>query len=193
MRSIYHYDELDSTNDEAKRRLRVGEGLIGSVITAGRQTNGRGRFGNSFASPGGDSVYASFILDLPENLAEQQITPLAAVAVCFALEKATPYRPLIRGINDILLENKKVCGILAESVPGAVVLGIGVNINLGEDDFPEELRESAGSLDMDNEMRARFFNELAEEVFRCMEVAQKPDSAGAAMLMDEYRARSACA
>ena len=171
----------------------MGEGLIGSVITAGRQTNGRGRFGNSFASPGGDSVYASFILDLPENLAEQQITPLAAVAVCFALEKATPYRPLIRGINDILLENKKVCGILAESVPGAVVLGIGVNINLGEEDFPEELRESAGSLDMDNEMRARFFNELAEEVFRCMEVAQKPDSAGAAMLMDEYRARSACA
>jgi len=191
MRSIYHYDEIDSTNDEAKRRLRAGEELIGAVITAGKQSAGRGRLGKSFASPGGDSIYASFVLSLPENLAEQQITPLAAVAVCFALEKTTSYKPGIRGVNDILIDNKKVCGILAESVPGAVVLGIGVNINLREGDFPEELREEAGSLGMDKEIRTRFFDELVEEVFRCMDVAAKPDSAGAAMLMGEYRARSA--
>ena len=189
MSSIYHYDEIDSTNSEAKRRLRAGEELIGAVITSKKQTAGRGRLGKSFASPGGDSVYASFILELPESLAEQRITIYAAVAVCFVIEKATSYKPGIRGVNDILIENKKICGILAESVPGAVVLGIGVNINLGADDFPEELRETAGSLKMDKETRARFFEELIEETFRLMEIAERPDSAEAAALMYEYRAR----
>jgi len=190
MTGILYFDEIDSTNDEAKRRLRAGEDLLGSVIAADRQTAGRGRLGKSFASPGGDSIYASFVLKLPESLAEQKITIFAAVAVCYAIEKTTSYRPAIKGVNDILAEGKKVCGILAESVPGAVVLGIGVNINLREDDLPDELREIAGSLNMDKVTRAHFFEELIGEVFRCMSAAEKAASAEAALLMDEYRARS---
>ena len=191
MINIIHIGETDSTNDEAKRRLRAGEALLGYVITAGMQTSGRGRFGKSFWSPGGDSVYASFIIDLPENLAEQRITIYAAVAVCLALEKTTMYRPGIRGVNDLIVDKRKICGILAESVPGAVVLGIGVNINLDIDCFPEELREEAGSLNMEKETRARFFDALVEEVFRCMAIAENTDSPEAASLMDEYKARSA--
>ena len=189
---MYSYDEIDSTNNEAKRLLRKrgGDGsfcvsdLYGSIITARRQSAGRGRLGRSFASPGGDSVYASFILEPPENPAEQRITSLAAVAVCLAIEKTTSIKPGIKWINDILVDGKKICGILAEAVPGAVVLGIGININLDTEKLPDELHETAGSLKMDQETRALFFIALKEEVFHCMAVAGNPD------LMDDYRARS---
>ena len=188
MKNLLYYDEIDSTNAEAKRLLRGGKDeLYGTVITARRQTAGRGRLGRSFASPGGDSVYASFILKPPENPAEQLITSLAAVAVCLAIEKTTSYKPGIKWINDILVDGKKICGILAESVPGAVVLGIGVNVNLSEDDLPEELHDIAGSLKMDIETRTLFFDTLTEEVFRCMAIA---DTEKTTSLMDEYRERS---
>jgi len=186
---LYYHDELDSTNDESKRLLRgehSGDGsfcvdnLHGAIITARRQTAGRGRLGRSFASPGGDSIYASYILKPPENPTEQRITAFAAVAVCLAIEKTTSYKPGIKWINDILIEDKKVCGILAESVPSAVVLGIGININLSESDLPD----GAGSLIMSEEERSRFFDALTEEVFRCIAFSDSP------ALMDEYRARS---
>ena len=187
MKNILSYDEIDSTNAEAKRLLRgeySGDELYGVIVTARKQTAGRGRLGRSFASPGGDSVYASFILKPPEHPAEQRITAFAAVAVCLAIEKTTSYKPGIKWINDILVDGKKICGILAESVQGAVVLGIGININLEEDDLPVELRDAAGSLQIDKDTRERFFKTLIEEVFCYMTVAEKPD------LMDEYRTRS---
>jgi len=193
--SLLCYDELDSTNDEAKRLLQAarqggGTGLYGAVITAVRQSAGRGRNGKPFASPGGDSVYASFILRPPEDPAEQRITAFAAVAVCLAIEKATSYKPGIKWINDIYLEGKKICGILAESVPGAVILGVGININLDKKDLPDELKKSAGSLKLSAEERALLFESLREEVFRCMAIAERPDTDEASALMDEYRARS---
>jgi len=199
-RKLFSYEELDSTNDEAKRLLRSEVAandmsaepseLYGAVITARRQTNGRGRLGRSFASPGGDSIYASFILEPPKDPAEQRITAFAAVAVCLALEKTTSYKPGIKWINDIYIEGKKICGILAESVPGAVILGIGININLREEDMQGELFGNADSLSLGEDARTRFESALWEEVFRCMAIAEKPDSAEAAALMKEYRARS---
>jgi len=187
--NVLHYEELDSTNAEAKRLIR-GEhnrdgsfcvnDLYGTVITAKSQTAGRGRLGRSFASPGGGSIYASFILEPPENPAEQRITAFAAVAVCLAVEKTTSYKPGIKWINDILVDGKKICGILAESVPGAVILGIGININLAGSDLPD----GAGSLVMDEKERPRFFETLIEEVFHCINVSDSPE------LMDEYRERS---
>jgi len=138
---ILKYDELDSTNNEAKRLVAAarqpeacGEAkLHGTVIITKHQTAGRGRMGRSFVSFGSSSIYASFILPPPENPAEQLITALAAVAVCEAIENTTSYSPGIKWINDILVDGKKVCGILAESVPGAVILGIGVNIDIDTD------------------------------------------------------------
>lgn len=213
--SIFEYDELDSTNDEAKRLVKkaVLEGqkepspsslsldeLYGSVVAARRQSAGKGRRGRAFFSPGGDSIYASFILRPPERPGEQPITAFAAVAVCEAIERTTPCNPGIKWPNDILIDGKKVCGILAETVPDAVILGIGVNINLDENDLPESLRGTAGSLRLDAETRERFFDALVESVFRCTEDNKNrplcpnknrplcPISASA--LMDEYRARS---
>ena len=187
------YDEVDSTNEAAKRLVRDnvaasgsehgaairesgGAGqkgptpsmseLYGTVIVAKRQTAGKGRRGKSFVSPGGGSIYMSLILPPLENPAEQHITILAGVAVCEAIEKSTAYKPGIKGINDIIVEGRKVCGILAEGIPDAVILGIGVNINLEEKDFPEELRETAGALRLGKDERDRFFDALVETVFR---------------------------
>ena len=165
-------------------------GLYGAVVTASRQSAGRGRNGKPFASPGGDSIYATFILRPPEDPAEQRITAFAAVAVCHAIEKTTSYKPGIKWINDIYLDGKKICGILAESVPGAVILGVGININLDKKDLPDELKKSAGSLKLSAEERAMLFESLREEVFRCMDIAGRPGTEEAAALMDEYRARS---
>ena len=203
MGEVFYYHELDSTNDEAKRLLRaersedgsfcVPSRLYGTVVTARRQTAGHGRLGRSFASPGGDSIYASFILKPPVRPAEQRITAFAAVAVCMAIEKTTFYKPGIKWVNDILLDGKKVCGILAEADARAVILGIGINININEDSLPAGLSEIAGSLSMDKETRSQFFDILTKEVFRCTAVSEatgSKETAEAAALMNEYRARS---
>ena len=157
--------------------------LYNVVVTARRQTAGRGRGGSVFISPGGDSIYVSFILKLPENPATQRITAFAALAVCLALEKTTLYRPDIKWINDVLVDGRKVCGILAEAGAHAVVLGIGVNINIDKKDLPDELLETAGVLCMGEKTRAKFFDALVEEVFRCTAISGDT-------FMDEYRARS---
>jgi BirA family biotin operon repressor/biotin-[acetyl-CoA-carboxylase] ligase len=196
------YDEIDSTNDEAKRLVRVAvsawqeqgaaekpaDSLYGTVITARRQTAGRGRRGRSFVSSGADSIYASFILNPSELPEEQRITAFAAVAVCEAIEKTTYCKPAIKWVNDVLIDGKKICGILAESVPHAVVLGIGVNINMADEDFPPGVRGIAGSMHMDADGRTRFFNALTEAVFRL--AGETEDNDTACSTMDEYRSRS---
>ena len=187
---IVEFAELDSTNEEAKRMVRAAVNpaeLFGAVITARSQSSGKGRRGRSFYSPETGSVYASFILPPPENFSEQVITPLAAVAVCEALEKTTSCKPRVKWVNDVLIEGKKVCGILAESIPGAVVLGIGININLHDKDVPEDLKETVFSLKLNDSERTRFFDALVEAVFRNVLVAGDR----ADRLMDDYRSRFA--
>lgn len=148
-------DTIDSTNTEAKRQAMAGapEGL---VVLAEEQTGGRGRLGRSFQSPPGTGIYLSFLLR-PQTSPEQAVnlTACAAVAMCDAVEAACGLRPQIKWTNDILLARRKICGILTEmSVEGEtgalqyIVLGIGVNVNQALDDFPEELRDLAGSVAM---------------------------------------------
>ena len=190
MVKIIEYEELDSTNNEAKRLLREGDAssLYGTVITARRQTSGRGRMDKGFFSPDGNSIYATFILPPPERPAEQQITALASVAVCETIEKMTSYNPRIKWVNDVLVDGKKICGILAESIQdstgqGAVVLGIGININLNEEEFPEDLQDIAGSLKMNKEDREIFFKAFVERVFYCLSHHERS-------LIDYYREHS---
>jgi birA, biotin-[acetyl-CoA-carboxylase] ligase region len=201
MFDLIEYDELDSTNNEAKRLVREGNAseLHGTVITARRQTAGRGRMGKGFFSPDGNSIYATFILPPPESPEGQLITALAAVAVCEAIEKTTPYKPEIKWVNDVLVDGKKICGILAETIQdstsqSAVVLGIGVNINLNENDLPDELKDIAGSLRMNEEERVKFFEVFIESVFCCLSC--QTDGQGeetlsdVKSLMDSYSKRS---
>jgi BirA family biotin operon repressor/biotin-[acetyl-CoA-carboxylase] ligase len=124
---------------------------------------------------------------------------MAAVAVCRAVETVSgdeAQRPEIKWVNDIFIGGRKICGILTEAVSDvesgsieSLVLGIGVNINVSDEEFPEELRGIAGSLKMPPGDRARFAAALIGEVFSRYE-ALRASKSGAALIMEEYRARS---
>ncbi len=149
---IIWYDEIISTNDEAKALIRQGA-PHGTVLIADRQSGGRGRIGRSFSSPAGMGVYMSVILRLqctPDQL--MHLTCAAAVAACDAVEKATGLRPGIKWTNDLVCGGKKLAGILTELVitptETAAIIGIGINCAQAQADFPEDIQSFAGSLAM---------------------------------------------
>ena len=134
-----------STND-AVRRLGEQHAPEGAAVAANRQEAGRGRRGRSFFSPEG-GVYLSILLR-PKPEAAGLITSAAAVAVARAIESLVPATVGIKWVNDLWLNGKKVCGILAEGVPGdepSVALGIGVNV--AGTSFPPQLQGIATSLE----------------------------------------------
>lgn len=150
---IYLYDQIDSTNRAAKE-IANGGAPHGTTLIADMQSAGRGRLGRSFVSPANSGLYMSIILQkgVLSNKAIN-VTTMTAVAVCRAIEKLTDKRPQIKWVNDILVDGKKVCGILAEASMDVdsqrinrIVIGIGLNISTKASDFPEDLRGVAGSL-----------------------------------------------
>ena len=151
---IYYHDQIDSTNTEAKRLLTEhrGEGkkLHGTLILAEEQTNGRGRLGRDWSSPHEGGIWMSLALQ-PELPAQTcpMLTIIAALAVNSAIRQQTGLSSFIKWPNDIIINGKKVCGILTEMAGLSqgtpdIVIGIGINANRSE--FPEELRDSATSL-----------------------------------------------
>lgn len=174
----------DSTNLEAKRRAATGERLP-MLVAAGSQTAGRGRLGRSFYSPEDTGVYMTLALPAGSDSGSMvTITTAAAVAVCRAIEAVTGLTPDIKWVNDIYLNGKKVCGILAESslFNRGHVVAVGIGINVTTDSFPEELGGVAGSLGVKNirdELIARTTAEL-------LKVAGKEP----AEYIDYYRSRS---
>ena len=139
-------DCVDSTNLVLRRM--ADEAADGTAVAALAQSAGRGRSGRSFLSPEG-GLYLSMLLRPQLNASElPTLTAVAAVAVCRAIEALCAVRCGIKWPNDVVLQGKKICGILVESIwkddrPCAIV-GIGVNANT--DAFPEELSEIAGSI-----------------------------------------------
>ena len=154
-REVVCLDVTDSTNSECKCRAAQGA-PSGLVITAEEQTGGRGRRGRTFQSLRGKGLYFSLLLRPLEGQGEAQelsrLTAWVAVAVCRALEGLTGLSCGIKWTNDILLEGKKLCGILCElglrddRRPGYVVVGIGVNVGQSQEDFGEALSAIATSL-----------------------------------------------
>ena len=151
---IHYFDSIGSTNTEAKRLAAAGA-PHGTVLIAGHQTGGRGRMGRSFHSPAGLGIYLSVILRWncwPAQL--MHLTCAAAVAMCDAVESAAGIRPGIKWTNDLVHGKRKLGGILTElslNGDGTVnyaVIGIGINCRHTAADFPEELRDMAGSLAM---------------------------------------------
>ena len=145
------FESLDSTNTRLKQEARNGA-PEGTVIVADAQTGGRGRMGRSFLSAPGRGIYMSVLLR-PECAADcvQSLTGTAAVAVCRAIEKVCGLEPQIKWVNDIILNERKICGILCESSVGEdglefIVLGIGLNVTNTPEDFPPPLRDIAGSI-----------------------------------------------
>ena len=154
-REICCLPTVDSTNNEAKR-LAVAGAPEGLVVLADRQTGGRGRRGRSFQSPEVQGLYLSVLLR-PEvsATAAVNLTAWVAVAICDGVEEACGVRPGIKWPNDIILEGRKLCGILTEmeleGETGAiqwVVAGIGTNVSQKSEDFEETVRPVAVSLAM---------------------------------------------
>jgi BirA family biotin operon repressor/biotin-[acetyl-CoA-carboxylase] ligase len=150
-RSIKYLEQVDSTNTLAHQLVAKGEAQ-GTLIVAEEQLSGRGRMGRSWHSPAGKGIWMSFILrpDIP-LLFTPQLTLLTAVAVCRAIRAVGSAEAGIKWPNDILIGGRKVCGILLETSAEEdrllhVVAGIGVSVNLTEDDYPPELRSIATSL-----------------------------------------------
>ncbi len=147
------YDCVDSTNDRAKQ-LAMGEGTHGTCIVAARQEGGRGRKDHLFFSPDG-GIYMSVILR-PDRIPftnSDAITAYIGASVCEVIEELTGRKAGIRGINDLYLDGKKICGILIESGSEFdsgtlqwIVVGIGINFDSDVSRFPKELREKAASL-----------------------------------------------
>jgi BirA family biotin operon repressor/biotin-[acetyl-CoA-carboxylase] ligase len=179
-------DEIDSTNTEARRRILRGEPMP-QMILAERQSAGRGRQGKSFFSPPEAGVYLSFAFACERGTDALLLTTSAAVAAHLAIRRATGISCGIEWVNDLYVEDRKVAGILAESLflgeKRYVILGIGVNLYPSE--LPMELRDIAGSL---LPGRAGLRNALAAEL--CCSLARLAKDPCPEGFMEIYRANS---
>ncbi|HJT24473.1 MAG TPA: biotin--[acetyl-CoA-carboxylase] ligase, partial [bacterium] len=149
-RNLLWLEKTTSTNDVVAELARQGA-PEGTVVAAETQTKGRGRQGRHWSSTAGKSLAFSVLLR-PKLHADElpEITLASAVAVAKTLEDFH-FKPQIKWPNDLLLEGRKVCGILTEMGPkkdrmASVVLGIGMNLNQTAKDFPKELGVIATSL-----------------------------------------------
>ena len=166
------FETLDSTSDECRRAS--AQGAERCLVIARQQTGGRGRSGKQFFSPAG-GLYMSLLLPMPEDAA--LLTCRAAAVTAQAIEKVTGISCGIKWVNDLYLHGRKVCGILAEALPGGVILGIGVNLDPVP--VPPVLEGVVGFLGC-GEYRAALAAEIAAGLLR----------APAGNFMEEYRRRS---
>lgn len=147
--------ETESTNDVAREWARAGA-PAGAVVTAERQTRGRGRRERKWDSPPGTGLYASFVLRPDWPAAEApRLAVLCGMAAYGALLKAGIGDLRVKWPNDILAGGRKICGVLVEPRLGGdriefAVAGIGINVGQGADDFPPDLRQPATSCRLEN-------------------------------------------
>lgn len=174
------FDEISSTNLVARQMAVSGQAGHGSFVVAMEQTAGRGRRGREFYSPKGSGIYLSVILE-PQGTLEGSllITTAAATAVYKAVKEVCGVELGIKWVNDLYKENRKVCGILTEAVTDFesgniefAIVGIGLNLYVEPELFPEELQEVAGGIYEDqqsakkadrNRLAAQIVNHLLEE------------------------------
>jgi BirA family biotin operon repressor/biotin-[acetyl-CoA-carboxylase] ligase len=169
-RNLVCLRETGSTNEAAFKLAEEGA-EEGTVVVAEAQRRGKGRLGRIWESPPGVNLYCSVILRppiLPARAA--QMTFLSSVAVARAIAAETNLRPFIKWPNDLLINGRKVAGLLNEMSAETekvnfIVLGIGVNINMKREQFPGDLRHPASSLFLESGKpvnRAAFTRALLE-------------------------------
>ncbi|MCR5116042.1 MAG: biotin--[acetyl-CoA-carboxylase] ligase [Lachnospiraceae bacterium] len=188
------YDEVASTNDLAKEYAVSHSDDI--VMIANYQTKGRGRRGRSFFSPKGCGLYISFLLHPKTDIEKAtQATCMAAVAVCKAIEKLTGKDVKIKWVNDIFLDGKKICGILTEGATSLedgslsyMVIGIGINLYIPKDGFPDEIKNIAGVLFPEGELEEDMKNRLSAGIIR--ELTNLLGSGDIDDYLEDYRSRS---
>ncbi len=155
-KTVIYRRETDSTNEEAKSVAEFGR-PHGTLVVAENQTAGKGRRGRKWETDGNNSIAMSLLLrpDISPDKAPM-ITLVMALAVAEVLEKLTDEEVKIKWPNDILINKKKVCGILTEMAADNgkidhVIVGVGINVN--QKQMPEELKDIATSVFMEKGLR----------------------------------------
>ncbi len=159
-RTLHVLEEVTSTNTAAAT-LAQESAPHGTVVVAESQTAGRGRLGRHWHSPSGKNLYCSVLLRTMPTREQQPlwlswIPLIAALAVGRAVQVVANLKPSVKWPNDILIGNRKLGGILCESsgvgtAHATVIVGIGLNVNIRRDEFPDELREIATSLAIESQ------------------------------------------
>lgn len=182
------HDTVTSTNDMAKERSMSHKPIS---LIANRQSAGRGRLGRAFESPGGTGLYLTLALKPSFSLEKSlYVTMAAAVSVCRAIEKVCAKKAQIKWVNDIFIDDKKVCGILTEAQSNfetgqidSLIIGIGINCFPGN--FPKELVEIAGSISQNTGSFSR--NKLAAEIInKTVDILEKIEDK---TFFNEYKER----
>ncbi len=146
---IHYYESLDSSNTKARELAEDGH-PSGTLVVAEQQSVGKGRRGRSWESAPGIGIYMTLMLKPEINPGNaSMLTLVAAMAVTNAIRRITGAQALIKWPNDIVINGKKICGILTEMSAqfdyiNNIVIGIGINVH--NESFPEELKETASSL-----------------------------------------------
>lgn len=171
---LYVYDSVGSTNTVLKD-LAANGSKSGTVVIADHQASGKGRRGRSFESPSGVGIYLSYLLKPQSGLNRiSDLTSWTAVAVSDAIRNAYGLETSIKWVNDLLMNKKKICGILTEvTVEGesgfidTCIIGIGINVN--ESSFPDELKDIATSISIENGGKIFERAKLAAEIIKSMD------------------------
>ena len=177
---VYYKEETGSTNEDARRLSETSDSTV--LVIANMQKKGRGRRGRDFFSPAGSGLYMSLAIPDASGLIKTvKVTAAAAVAVARAVDETVfcgQERALIKWVNDIYIDEKKVCGILTEAFlspddkeAAYMVIGIGINVYEPGDGFPQDIREKAGYLISAGEsvkkgLRNRLATEVIKQLFR---------------------------
>ena len=143
-RSLIYYDVIGSTNEEAKRETQSKLLPEGTVFLASRQTKGRGTDGNTWLSDNIEGLLFSLVINYDEKVSP--ITSLLpSIAIVNVLKNNYNISAHVKWPNDVLIDNKKICGILCEGVPGKqLIIGVGVNVN--QKSFQDEIADKAISM-----------------------------------------------
>ena len=194
-RPIYYYDEIDSTNRQAKR-LALEGAVSGTIVISETQSEGRGRNGKSFYSPKGSGLYLSLLLKPKvDSSIALRVTSAAAVATHRAIRECTNKITKIKWVNDLYLDNLKVCGILTEGISGfesrqieSIVVGVGINFKEPEKGYPDNINSIAGSLFKKDHKVELTRNELAASLI--LNLKKITDNLEDNSYLKEYRENS---
>ncbi len=168
--TVYSFESIDSTNTFAKQLKNV-EAPHGTIVISEEQTSGRGRLQRNWISPAGENLLFTIILYPDFDFDKISLLPFAgSLAIADAIDSITGLSATCKWPNDVLINRKKVCGMLLEtslgnSVQEKIVLGIGLNVNQKE--FPDDLKFKASSLQIESGIivnRVALLQKILEEL-----------------------------
>jgi BirA family transcriptional regulator, biotin operon repressor / biotin---[acetyl-CoA-carboxylase] ligase len=190
--TVFRFDSIDSTNTEALKQARLGADE-GVCVVAGHQTAGRGRHGRVWASPPNSGLYFSVVL---RPRIDARLLPLITLTAGIAVYDVLfefGLKPDIKWVNDVLVGDKKISGILAETTETAkgIAVVVGIGVNLTSSNFPPEIAEVATSVAGESG-RTASFAEVEERLLRYFgywyEILSDPE--GPAEILNAWRQRS---